>query len=63
MDLSRFQWIEEAGQRTCPGWAFNSHGVYDSHIPEKFTYIHLSEEEVGPATALRDVIEEASAND
>ena len=35
------------GGRLCPGWAFNTHGVYDSHIPERFTYIHLSETEVG----------------
>jgi hypothetical protein len=46
MDLSRFQWFEDAGRRTCPGWAWNCHGVYDSHIPERFTYIHLSEEPV-----------------
>lgn len=24
------------------GWALNEHGVYDSHIPEKFSYLHLS---------------------
>jgi len=59
MDLSRFQWMEEAGRRICPGWAFNSHGVYDSHIPEKFTYIHMSEQEVSTATATQAVIEEA----
>ena len=48
MDLSRFQWFTGAGgSRVCPGWAFNTHGVYDSHIPERFTYIHLSETEVG----------------
>ncbi|MDR2808116.1 MAG: carbohydrate-binding family 9-like protein [Spirochaetaceae bacterium] len=23
------------------GWALNEHGVYDSHIPEKFSYLHL----------------------
>ena len=47
MDLSRFQWLTTGGDRLCPGWAFNTHGVYDSHIPERFTYIHLSEKEVG----------------
>jgi len=48
MDLSRFQWFTGAGgSRVCPGWAFNTHGVYDSHIPDRFTYIHLSETEVG----------------
>jgi len=59
MDLSRFQWMEEDGRRICPGWAFNSHDVYDSHIPEKFTYIHMSEQEVSTATAMQAVIEEA----
>ena len=46
MDLSRFQWFDEGGQRTCPGWAWSCHGVYDSHIPERFTYVHLSEQVV-----------------
>jgi hypothetical protein len=46
MDISRFQWLDEGGRRTCPGWAWNTHGVYDSHIPERFTYIHFSEEVV-----------------
>jgi hypothetical protein len=47
MDISRFQWIEEGGRKTCPGWAWNSHGIYDSHIPDRFTYIHFSEQVVG----------------
>ena len=47
MDFSRFQWINEGGKRTCPGWAWSSHGFYDSHIPDRFTYIHLSEQVVG----------------
>ena len=47
MDLSRFQWMENGGFKTCPGWAWNSHGVYDSHIPDMFTYIHFSEKTVG----------------
>ena len=51
MDISRFQWIEEGGSRTCPGWAGNSHGVYDSHTPERFTYIHLSEKTVDEVQA------------
>jgi hypothetical protein len=24
-----------------PGWALNEHGVYDSHIPENFAYLHF----------------------
>ena len=51
MDVSRFQWIEEGGSRTCPGWAWNSHGVYDSHTPERFTYIHFSEKSVDEVQA------------
>jgi hypothetical protein len=54
MDLSRFQWFEEGGRRTCPGWAWSSHGVYDSHIPERFTYIHLSDQVVSAATGAKD---------
>ena len=46
MDISRFQWLEEGGRQVCPGWAWNSHGYYDSHIPDRFTYIHFSEEAV-----------------
>jgi hypothetical protein len=23
------------------GWALNEHGVYDSHIPEVFSYLHF----------------------
>ncbi|AEF84778.1 conserved hypothetical protein [Treponema primitia ZAS-2] len=26
-----------------PGWALSPHGVYDSHIPEKFSYLHFTE--------------------
>jgi len=25
------------------GWALNEHGVYDSHIPENFSYLHFKE--------------------
>ena len=25
------------------GWALNKHGVYDSHIPENFAYLHFTE--------------------
>ncbi len=47
MDFSRFQWIDEGGFRTCPGWAWNSHGIYDSHIPDRFSVIHFTERVVG----------------
>ena len=52
MDISRFQWLDQGGRRTCPGWAWNSHGVYDSHIPDRFTYIHLSETPIGTQGAM-----------
>ena len=54
MDISRFQWIEEGGQRICPGWAWSSHGVYDSHRPDRFTYIHFSEQVAGTEEARHD---------
>ena len=47
MDFSRFQWIDEGGYKTCPGWAWNSHGIYDSHIPDRFSVIHFTEKVVG----------------
>jgi hypothetical protein len=47
MDVSRFQWVNDGDWKTCPGWAWNSHGVYDSHIPDRFTYMHFSEQVVG----------------
>ncbi|MDR2517291.1 MAG: carbohydrate-binding family 9-like protein [Spirochaetaceae bacterium] len=25
-----------------PGWALNEHGVYDSHIPEAFSFVHFA---------------------
>jgi len=48
MDLSRFEKLAYNGYKPerHPGWALNQHGVYDSHIPECFSYIHLSDETV-----------------
>ena len=50
LDLSRFEHIEAGGRALSPsaGWALNPHGVYDSHIPECFSFIHLAG--VGPGT-------------
>lgn len=44
MDFSRFEALDYCGVRAQPdpGWALNRHGVYDSHIPECFSYIHFS---------------------
>jgi hypothetical protein len=48
MDFSRFEALSSCGLRVQPdpGWALNKHGVYDSHIPECFSFIHFSEEPV-----------------
>lgn len=43
-DFSRFEKLSYNGINTAvsPGWSFNPHGVYDSHVPECFTYVHFS---------------------
>jgi len=44
MDFSRFNQYQEAPPANdSGGWAWSPHGVWDSHIPECFTYIHFSE--------------------
>jgi len=44
MDFSRFETLHCSGSRVQPdpGWALNRHGVYDSHIPECFSFVHFS---------------------
>ena len=44
LDFSRFELLRYNGVKAepHPGWSFNKHGVYDSHIPECFTYVHFS---------------------
>ena len=44
MDFSRFELLENCGVTVepHPGWALNKHGVYDSHIPECFSFVHFS---------------------
>jgi hypothetical protein len=44
--LGRFQKLTSSGQEVNPhpAWAWNRHGVYDTHLPECFTYIHFSDE-------------------
>jgi hypothetical protein len=44
MDFSRFELLEFCGGKAepHPGWALNRHGVYDSHIPECFSFIHFA---------------------
>jgi len=49
IDCSRFQQVDKHGKRLdpSPGWTWNRHGHYDSHIPETFTYVHFSTAVVG----------------
>jgi hypothetical protein len=49
MDFSRFELLEFCGAKAepHPGWALNKHGVYDSHIPECFSYVRFSESRAG----------------
>ena len=45
MDFSRFnQYREAPPANDAGGWAWSPHGVWDSHVPECFTYIHFSTE-------------------
>jgi hypothetical protein len=47
-NFSRFEALTCGGGKVepSPGWAFNKHGVYDSHIPECFTFVYFSKEQV-----------------
>ncbi len=49
IDCSRFQQVDKEGRRIdpSPGWTWNKHGYYDSHIPETFTRVHFSTSTVG----------------
>ena len=42
--LGRFEHLRIAGNEVqpSPGWAVNSHGVYDTHLPQCWTAIHFS---------------------
>lgn len=44
LDFSRFELLESSGLTVepHPGWALNKHGVYDSHVPECFSFVHFS---------------------
>lgn len=48
MDFSRFEKLYFNGHIPDfhPGWALNPHGIYDSHIPECFSFVHLSAETI-----------------
>lgn len=45
MDFSRFNQVKAAPPAVdSGGWAWSAHGVWDSHIPELFPYIHFTRE-------------------
>lgn len=48
INFSRFQKLQYNNYypKKHPGWALNSHGVYDSHIPNCFSYLAISQEEI-----------------
>lgn len=47
MDFSRFNQYKEAPPSSdSGGWAWSPHGVWDSHVPECFPYIHFSTKSV-----------------
>lgn len=44
MDFSRFnQYKDTPPSDDSGGWAWSPHGVWDSHVPECFTFIHFSD--------------------
>ncbi len=47
MAFMRFEAVQDKGVRLSPdpGWALNRHSVYDSHIPECFSFIRFSNQE------------------
>jgi hypothetical protein len=49
MFFGRFQLLHSGGKEVepHPAWAWNRHGVYDTHLPERFTYVHFSDARVG----------------
>jgi len=44
--LGRFQKIMSSGQemQPHPAWVLSKHGVYDTHLPECFPFVHFTEE-------------------
>ncbi len=54
MDFSRFELLEFCGAKAepHPGWALNRHGVYDSHIPECFSFVRFSGLDAAAAAGL-----------
>jgi hypothetical protein len=56
MAFMRFEAAQAGGARLKPdpGWALNRHGVYDSHIPECFSFIGFSTQAVAAAERASD---------
>ena len=50
LDFSRFELLDNCGVTVepHPGWALNKHGVYDSHLPECFSFVHFSDKLLEP---------------
>jgi len=47
MDFSRFNQYKEADPaKDSGGWAWSPHGVWDSHVPECFTFVNFFNEDV-----------------
>ncbi|MFN8569324.1 MAG: carbohydrate-binding family 9-like protein [Kouleothrix sp.] len=52
MDFSRFnQYREAPPAEDSSGWAWSAHGVWDSHVPECFPFVHFSATPVDLALA------------
>jgi hypothetical protein len=48
IDFSRFnQRRDDTPVEDSGGWAWSAHGVWDSHVPEVFPYVHFSDAVVG----------------
>jgi hypothetical protein len=45
MFFGRFEKLLAGGAEISPhpAWAMNSHGVYDTHLPDRWSYVHFSE--------------------
>jgi len=47
MDFSRFNTYKSPPpSKDSGGWAWSSHGVWDSHVPECFTYVEFSDQSI-----------------
>jgi hypothetical protein len=46
--FGRFEELRVAGQEVVPhpAWAWNAHGIDDTHRPEQFTRVRFSKEEL-----------------